>query len=126
MTDINNFFNQENLKEYVKKLKKEFKLTEEEILQISDYYPEAIDLLSQYKHPEIERGFNAILDTPDETFTSVLMNLKNTLNHFLGTVTKQVVSGNSALQKRINFWLIPPAVIRLPELARKSLQRLKN
>ena len=107
MTDINNFFNQENLKEHVKKLKKEFRLTEEEILQLSDYYPEAVHLLSQYKHPEIERGFNAILDTPDETFTSVLMNLKNTLNHFLGTVTKQVVSGNSFTAKDFTFYKKP-------------------
>lgn len=107
MTDINNFFNQENLKEHVKKLKEEFKLTKEEILQIADFYPEAVDLLAQYKHPEIERGFNAILDTPDETFTSVLMTLKNTLNHFLGTVTKQVVSGNSFIAKDFTFYKKP-------------------
>lgn len=107
MSDINNFFNQENLKEYVRILKINFKITKDEVLQIAEYYPEAVDLLTQYKHPEIERGFNAILDTPDETFTSVLMTLKNTLSHFLGSVTKQVITGNTFIAKDLTFYKKP-------------------
>jgi type IV secretory pathway TraG/TraD family ATPase VirD4 len=107
ITDINNFLNKEDLKEYVKKLKATFKITKDEVLKISEYYPEAIDLLSQYKHPEIERAFNGILNTPSETFTGVLMTLKTTLSHFLGSVTKQVVTGNTFIAKDITFYKKP-------------------
>lgn len=108
MNDVNDFLNNPALKDYVRFLKENFRITKQEVLRISDYYDENnLDLLKKRIHPEIERAFNGILDTPDDTFTSILMTLKTTLSHFLGAVTREIVKENTFTAKDLTFYKKP-------------------
>lgn len=107
MNDVNNFLNKENVKNYVKWLKANFRITKKEVKKITGYYGDNMKLLKKRIHPEIERAFNGIIDTPDETFTSVLMTLKTTLNSFLETVTRDIVRENTFIAKDIAFYKKP-------------------
>ena len=128
MNDVNNFLNQENLKEYAKSIKDNFKITKEEVLQIADYYDETeLRLLKKRKHPEIERAFNGIIDTADETFQSILMTLKTTLSSFLGAVTKEIVKENTFTGKDLTHYKKPISLYLKVDFAqRKTLMPLFN
>ncbi len=128
MNDVNNFLNQENVKEYAKSIKDNFKITKEEVLQIADYYDETeLRLLKKRKHPEIERAFNGIIDTADETFQSILMTLKTTLSSFLGAVTKEIVKENTFTGKDLTHYKKPISLYLKVDFAqRKTLMPLFN
>ena len=128
MNDVNNFLNQEEVKEYAKSIKDNFKITKEEVLQIADYYDETeLKLLKKRKHPEIERAFNGILDTADETFKSILMTLKTTLSSFLGAVTKDIVKKNTFTGKDLTHYKKPISLYLKVDFAqRKTLMPLFN
>ena len=128
MNDVNNFLNQENVKEYAKSIKDNFKITKDEVLQIADYYDETeLRLLKKRKHPEIERAFNGIIDTADETFQSILMTLKTTLSSFLGAVTKEIVKENTFTGKDLTHYKKPISLYLKVDFAqRKTLMPLFN
>ena len=108
MNDVNDFVNNPALKDYVRYLKENFRITKAEVIRIADYYDENnLNLLKKRIHPEIERAFNGILDTPDDTFTSILMTLKTTLSHFLGAVTREIVKENTFTAKDLTFYKKP-------------------
>ena len=128
MNDVNNFLNQENVKEYAKSIKDNFQITKDEVLQIADYYDETeLKLLKKRKHPEIERAFNGILDTADETFKSILMTLKTTLSSFLGAVTKEIVKENTFTGKDLTHYKKPISLyLKVDFPQRKTLMPLFN
>ena len=128
MNDVNNFLNQEEVKEYAKSIKDNFKITKEEVLQIADYYDETeLKFLKKRKHPEIERAFNGIIDTADETFQSILMTLKTTLSSFLGAVTKEIVKENTFTGKDLTHYKKPISLYLKVDFAqRKTLMPLFN
>ena len=66
MGHIIKFIYQDKMLENVQKLKNTFTISENEVLQIAEYYEEDIDLLKQRKHPFIDRGFNTILSKTDK------------------------------------------------------------
>lgn len=107
MNDVNNFLNNEDVKKYVKWLKANFRITKQEVKKIADHYGDNMKLLKKRIHPEIERAFNGILDTPDETFKSVMMTLKTALSSFLETVTRDVIKENTFVAKDISFYKKP-------------------
>lgn len=128
MNDVNNFLNRENLKDYVKWLKIKFRITREEILKIADYYDYIeLKLLKKRIHPEIERAFNGIIDTPDETFTSILMTLKTTLSHFLGSVTREIIKENTFTGRDLTHYKKPISLyLKVDFKQRKTLMPLFN
>lgn len=128
MNDVNNFLNQPSVKEFVKDLKNDFRITKEEMLGIADYYDDTeLKLLKKQIHPEIERAFNGIIDTPDETFTSILMTLKTTLSHFLGSVTREIVKENTFTGKDLTHYKKPISLyLKVDFKQRKTLMPLFN
>ena len=108
MNDVNDFVNNPALKDYVRYLKENFRITKAEVIRIADYYDENnLNLLKKRIHPEIERAFNGILNTPDETFDSILMTLKTTLSHFLGAVTREIIKENTFTAKDLTHYKKP-------------------
>ena len=108
MNDVNDFLNNPALKDYVRYLKENFRITKAEVIRIADYYDENnLNLLKKRIHPEIERAFNGILNTPDETFDSILMTLKTTLSHFLGAVTREIIKENTFTAKDLTHYKKP-------------------
>lgn len=128
MNDVNNFLNQSDVKGYAKSIKENFKITKEEVLRIADYYDETeLKLLKKRKHPEIERAFNGIIDTADDTFRSILMTLKTTLSGFLGATTKEIVKTNTFTGRDLTHYKKPISLYLKVDFAqRKTLMPLFN
>ena len=83
--------------------------------------------MKKRKHPEIERAFNGIIDTADETFQSILMTLKTTLSSFLGAVTKEIVKENTFTGKDLTHYKKPISLYLKVDFAqRKTLMPLFN
>ncbi|MBP9629550.1 MAG: type IV secretory system conjugative DNA transfer family protein [Leptotrichiaceae bacterium] len=92
MGHIIKFIYQDKMLENVQKLKNTFTISENEVLQIAEYYEEDIDLLKQRKHPFIDRGFNTILSKTDKMLDSILTTIQTAIAVFEITTVKKVTS----------------------------------